>query len=145
MSAAGRRFPRALPAALGVALVAVLAVTRWVAVPWTVVGPSMEPTLFPGDRVVVDLRALRGRAPRVGDVVVVLGPHDLAMVKRVAPPPDPTADPAGSGVENGLVWVVGDNAADSVDSRTFGPVPRERLLGVVRWRYWPPSRAGSIR
>jgi signal peptidase I len=37
------------------------------------------------------------------------------------------------------VYVLGDNRANSLDSRYFGPVPRSNLLGVVVLRYWPLS------
>lgn len=35
------------------------------------------------------------------------------------------------------VYVLGDNRANSLDSRYFGPVPRSNLIGVVVLRYWP--------
>ncbi|HVA47130.1 MAG TPA: S26 family signal peptidase [Pirellulales bacterium] len=40
----------------------------------------------------------------------------------------------------GECFMLGDNSARSVDSRFFGGVPTEDILGVVRWIYWPPSR-----
>ena len=36
-----------------------------------------------------------------------------------------------------LYSVMGDNRPESGDSRSFGPVPRVNLLGVVVLRYWP--------
>lgn len=36
--------------------------------------------------------------------------------------------------------VLGDHRAASSDGRSFGPVGPERLVGVVRWAYWPPRR-----
>jgi len=36
--------------------------------------------------------------------------------------------------------VLGDHRAESTDGRSFGPVGRERLVGVVRFAYWPPRR-----
>ena len=35
------------------------------------------------------------------------------------------------------IFAMGDNRAESGDSRSFGPVPRSHLLGVVVLRYWP--------
>jgi inner membrane protease subunit 2 len=47
--------------------------------------------------------------------------------------------------DDGRCWVEGDNAAASTDSRTYGAVPREDVVGEVRWRYYPWSRAGRVR
>jgi len=42
-------------------------------------------------------------------------------------------------VAPGCVFMLGDNRANSVDSRTFGPVPAADLVGRVELRLWPPS------
>jgi len=118
--------------------VAVVLGTEFVAVPWLVAGPSMEPTLRTGDRVLVDRWTFRHRAARPGDVVLLEGPGDVAMVKRISARPDGRADPE-------RVWVVGDNAGASVDSRQLGALPADRLRGRVVWCYWPPSRMGPVR
>jgi len=85
---------------------------------------SMEPTLVPGDFVIVNRWAYRRRGPVRGDLVVLRDPQkpDRFLVKRVAD--------AASG---GALFVVGDNEPLSRDSRTFGPVARDRLVGRV-WR-----------
>jgi type IV secretory pathway protease TraF len=36
--------------------------------------------------------------------------------------------------------MLGDNRADSCDSRTWGAVPRSGLIGPVIFTYWPPGR-----
>jgi signal peptidase I len=37
------------------------------------------------------------------------------------------------------LFVLGDNRADSEDSRVFGPVPSESIVGEVWFRYLPPA------
>jgi nickel-type superoxide dismutase maturation protease len=95
-------------------------------------GDSMRPDLEPGDRLLV----VRRRRLRSGDLVALADPRqpERTMVKRVA-----VVDP-----EHATVTVLGDNRAASTDSRTFGPVPRELVLGRAVYRYWPEHRRGRI-
>jgi len=98
---------------------------------FTVVGTSMEPALLPGDRLVV------WRTPRAcpDDVVAATDPRDpgRTLLKRVA------------AVDSGGVTLLGDNPDESTDSRQFGPVPPELLVGRAVYRYAPPDRAGRLR
>jgi signal peptidase I len=43
----------------------------------------------------------------------------------------------------GEFFVLGDNRGESIDSRAFGLVPRDRILARVITRYWPFERAGT--
>lgn len=89
-------------------------------------GESMAPSLVPGERVVVNKLAYRLRPPRPGDLVVVRDPRapGRLLLKRIA-------GEAGDGR-----WLVrGDNAGASTDSRHFGPVGREMIMGKVWFRY----------
>ncbi|MCX4764908.1 nickel-type superoxide dismutase maturation protease [Streptomyces sp. NBC_01275] len=88
-----------------------------------VTGPSMVPTLYHGDRLVVRY----GARVRPGDVVVLRHPfqQDLLVVKRAVERRD------------GGWWVRGDNAYAGGDSTDYGAVPDELILGRVRLRYRP--------
>jgi signal peptidase I len=43
-------------------------------------------------------------------------------------------------VPDGQVFVMGDNRTFSSDSRTFGPVPVQNIIGKVIIRFWPANR-----
>lgn len=45
-------------------------------------------------------------------------------------------------VPGGEYFVMGDNRAQSCDSRAFGSVPRENFIGPVVATYWPVDRMG---
>jgi len=88
-----------------------------------VTGPSMVPTLYHGDRLVVQW----GARIRPGDIVVLRHPfqQDLLVVKRAAER------------REGGWWVLGDNAYAGGDSTDYGTVPEDLVLGKVRFRYRP--------
>jgi nickel-type superoxide dismutase maturation protease len=94
----------------------------------------MSPTLRPGDRVVV-LQWSCSRRPTLGDVVVFREPdaHLTFAVKRIV----------GIEVDRKLS-VRGDNANVSRDSREFGPITPELVVGRVIYRYLPAERRGRL-
>ena len=98
---------------------------------YAVSGESMAPTIRAGDWLLADAHAYRSRSPLPGDVVLASDPRnpDRTLVKRVS---DITSQ--------GSVVLVGDNAAASTDSRSFGPVPPEYIQARVALRYWPRPR-----
>ena len=42
------------------------------------------------------------------------------------------------------LFLLGDNSDHSTDSREYGPVKIERLIGRAAWIVWPPSRMGRV-
>lgn len=103
-----------------------------------VAGESMTPTLRPGDWL---LATRTGRIQR-GSVVVLRHPgRSLDLIKRVRAVPGDEVDGRHLGSEEFVV--VGDNELASTDGRSFGPVPREAIEGVVRFRYHPDP--GPVR
>ena len=88
----------------------------------------MRPTIEPGDYVLVNRWAYRVRRPRRGDLVVVRDPElsDRFLVKRVSETQASTQ-----------IRLEGDNAAASRDSRAFGAVPLDRIVGKVWLRLKP--------
>ena len=47
-------------------------------------------------------------------------------------------------VPEGYVFVMGDHRNNSHDSRRFGCIPVEDIIGKVTWRIWPLSSFGVI-
>jgi len=86
----------------------------------------MSPTLLPGRLVLV----ARGLRPRAGDIVVVEGPGDVEMVKRVSAGPGDEAMPGWIlGPDEWLL--LGDNREASTDSRGFGALRTSAIKGRV--------------
>lgn len=48
-------------------------------------------------------------------------------------------------IPSGTYFVSGDNRPHSLDSREFGPIPKEDIIGKALIRYWPVDRAGLIK
>jgi signal peptidase I len=153
------------------ALAAVLTLVLQRAVqPRLVEGGSMEPTLHTSQRVLVSPLAYRllGQLHR-GDVVVFDAWGDEPdYIKRVIGVPGETVE-----LRDGVVYVdgrvlvepyvtarssdscgpvmlgereyfvLGDNRPNSADSRTFGPLAADQIVGPALVSLWPPGRIDS--
>jgi len=148
-------------------------IRAFVFTPFTIASTSMVPEIDPRDRLLVNRLAYRFADPERGDIVAIEGSSassDRPLVKRViglpgevvrasrgellvdgrpvderwlAPGTETSAfDPVT--VPEDSVFVLGDNRSESSDSRVFGPVPLDALVGRVEFVYWPPENAGDL-
>jgi signal peptidase I len=114
----------------------------------------MRPAIEPGDWLLVD--PTTSRWPRVGSVVVFREPDSgVLAIKRVAGGPGervPFAD-GWLQLSDDEAWLLGDATDDAlaaagagvaVDSRRYGPVTVEALVGRAWFRYWPRGRIGRV-
>ena len=87
-------------------------------------GLSMIPTLAPGERLLVRLDG-----PIVLGDIVVFNREQQFDIKRILR------------IEADGIFVQGDNDLVSTDSRTYGLIPHENVIGVATYRLWPtPGR-----
>lgn len=133
-------------------------------------GSSMEPSLHHNELILVNRLAYQFGEPARGDVVVFRFPRDPEQeyIKRIIGLPGDTIEIRDHQVfVNGIlleepyiaaptnqsgVWtvpedryfVLGDNRNDSSDSRAWGTVPEEYLIGKAIFIYWPPEEWGII-
>lgn len=135
-------------------------------------GQSMEPNLHTDQRLVVEKVTYRFHGPQRFDVVVIRVPSqgDELLIKRVVGLPGETVEIKGGYVYiNGQqldepfvtvetrpgrheevvvpplhVFVMGDNRNHSNDSRSFGPVPIENIVGRAWLSYWPLEEVGLV-
>jgi signal peptidase I len=145
------------------ALLLALLVHLFLAQATVVYGQSMEPNLSAYQRLIIDKISYHLRSPQRNDIVVIdLPGMDEMLVKRIVGLPGETVE-----LRNGIVlingeplaesfphdfslqtlpaqelgplqyFVLGDNRGNSNDSRSFGPIQREYIVGRVWLRYWP--------
>ncbi|GAB4264089.1 signal peptidase I [Thermincola ferriacetica] len=141
--------------------------------PFYIPSGSMEPTLQPGDRIIVNKFLYRFKEPARGDIIVFKYPRNPKrdFIKRVIGLPGETVEirdsvlyingkkvdqpylPKGLRygsygpvkVPEGSYFMMGDNRNNSEDSRVWGTLPRENIVGKAMLIYWPLARAGMIR
>jgi signal peptidase I len=153
-----------------VAAAAILIATLWLPV-LQITGVSMDPTLVDGQFVV----ALKNSDFEPGDITAFYYNNKI-LIKRVIASAGDWVDIDRNGnvsvngleleepylqekalgecnielpyqVPDGKVFVMGDDRAVSLDSRTtaVGPISKEQVLGLVVFRVWPLSEFGRVR
>lgn len=82
-----------------------------------------------------------------GDTVEIQGGRLLINGKAVEEPYLPAvtmADSPAQAVEDGYAFVMGDNRDHSRDSRSFGTIPVDTVIGRAFVRIWPISRWSGL-
>ncbi len=150
------------------AIVIAVLLNMFVVQPTKVRGESMEPTLHTNEYLLVEKISYRLHGPRRGDVVVFRYPRDEDenFIKRVIAVPGETVEIVSGRVyidgqpivepyllqlpresmpptriPDGKLFVLGDNRLNSNDSRAFGMVSMDELVGRAWLRYWPLDQA----
>ncbi len=152
------------------AILIALVINLFLAQATVVQGQSMEPTLHNNQRVIMEKVSYHFHGPRRGDVVIVSIPgQDEPLIKRVVALPgetvevreghvfingDPLEEPwavhmGGPSMPPTYipplhVFVLGDNRGHSNDSRSFGPVMVDQIIGRAWVTYWPPEMVGTV-
>lgn len=163
-----------------VAVVIAVFVRAFVLQQFYISGPSMEPTMFQDNRVLVDKLTFRFREPRLGDVVVfdrvTMNGDEVQhddLIKRVIGAPGDTVEIKncevivnGDAIDESYLdpvvlersdqnercrqpemsqvmvgqdefFVMGDNRPESFDSRSFGTISRDIIVGRAFVIVWP--------
>jgi signal peptidase I len=149
----------------------VFALLRLVVQNYRIEGPSMQPNLQEGQFLIVNRLAYRTGEIQRGDIVVFEYPAapQRDLIKRVIGLPgqqleivrgqvwingQPIEEPYVS--EPGIysqtamtipadhIFVMGDNRNNSNDSRRWGSLPTQSIVGKAIFCYWPPSRWGPV-
>jgi signal peptidase I len=163
------RFSFDLLKTLAVALLIVVPLRVFVAQPFFVRGSSMDPTFHNGDYLIIDELSYRFRSPKRGEVIVFRYPKDPTQffIKRIIGLPGETVSGENGVITverfgerivlhepyiasltpdtfritagpNEYI-VLGDNRGASADSRRWGVLPRDLIVGRVILTVWPPD------
>ena len=144
-------------------LLVIILLRIYVVTPITVDGNSMNDTLYPNDLMLLF---------KVGNIerydIVVANHDNKKLIKRVIGMPNDKIkcvsgilyinneeDTSGYGYGENIdfpeyilkddeYFLIGDNRSDSFDSRYFGPVKKEDIVGKANFIIFPFNRFGSV-
>ena len=159
---------------LGAAVAVAIILRTFVFQAFYIPSESMEVTLFERDRILVNKVSYRLHDVNRGDVVVFRRPDDQPgeirdLIKRVIALPGETVEGRGSTiyingqllvepyldgnsfgdfgpvtVPEGELFMMGDNRDQSLDSRRFGTIDEERIVGRAFFLFFPFDRIGNL-
>ena len=161
-----------------IALIIVIPIRTYVAQPFIVSGPSMDPTFNTGQYLIIDQVSYRFSEPKRNDVIVFKYPRDpkVFYIKRIIGLPGETLSvdtgkvtvinsnyPEGIALDDSFIekdhrtsetfkitlgpteyFVMGDNRAESSDSRSWGPMDKKYIVGQPLFRLLPFNKISFI-
>lgn len=154
-----------------ISLAIILPIRLFLIQPFYVEGASMEPNFYDKEYLIIDEISYRFNEPQRGEVVIFKNPQNTKVyfIKRIIGLPGETVE-----IKDGVVFIneeeltepyieysssktyesktlaedeyflMGDNRANSLDSRVLGPVSDDHVIGKVWFRGWPLNRINTF-
>lgn len=128
---------------LGITLFSILLIVILLGQTIVISGESMEPSLSDGENVFADKLSLNILPIKRDDIIVfrLTNSSDTMLIKRVVGLPSEKVTIEGKEIQvpSDAYYVMGDNKTHSTDSRTFGTINKNNILGRAIVVYKPLS------